>query len=478
MGGSTIAEIVKDETNSAGAPILTVYAKVHKTYAIYRTEERVVIQFADDERLGRRQRRALAPLDSIKGEINGIIDGWRSSTSPDKEAKAKLFDRRVADALVVAFQGHVDCAKTILATIKRDLIEERVSWARFEYLLVASIAAVLLIAILSALTSGRYVSVYGFSAQVRTLWAAAAVGALGAFFSIAIAIRGRTVLTDLHSRDNAADAVLRIVIGAIAAGLLVCFVLSRVAVVTIGGTALEVGTGNSAWMVTVIAAFLAGFSERLVPDLLEKSALNAAGADNSTAPGGAPPQQPADSRSAAQAAAAPRTRMPATTRRSRRKRKMTWPRRRRRARLRMRRPSRSPPRTAKARRTGIRPPPAATCPADSSERPGRRLAGRAAREPRHQPGRRLPQSSIRAWACGAGGRDARRGAARRSCAAARRPGACFATDSWWTARSSTKTAAPGRISSISSSTGRPLPPRLQSTRWRMSNASSWATRLA
>ena len=169
----------------------------------------------------------------------------------------------------------------------------------------ASIAAVLLIAILSALTSGRYVSVYGFSAQVRTLWAAAAVGALGAFFSIAIAIRGRTVLTDLHSRDNAADAVLRIVIGAIAAGLLVCFVLSRVAVVTIGGTALEVGTGNSAWMVTVIAAFLAGFSERLVPDLLEKSALNAAGADNSTAPGGAPPQQPANSRSAAQAAAAP-----------------------------------------------------------------------------------------------------------------------------------------------------------------------------
>ena len=99
MGGSTVAEIVKDETNLAGAPILTVYAKVHKTYAIYRTEEGFVIQFADDERLGRRQRRALAPLNSIKGEINGIIDGWRSSTSPDKEAKAKLFDRRVADAL-------------------------------------------------------------------------------------------------------------------------------------------------------------------------------------------------------------------------------------------------------------------------------------------------------------------------------------------------------------------------------------------
>ena len=57
-------------------------------------------------------------------------------------------------------------------------------------------------------------------------------------------------------------------------------------------------------------------------------------------------------------------------------------------------------------------------------------------------------------------------------------GACFATDSWWTGRSSTNTVALGCISPISSTTGRPLPPWLQSTRWRMSNRSSWAMRLA
>jgi hypothetical protein len=43
-------------------------------------------------------------------------------------------------------------------------------------------------------------------------------------------------------------------------------------------------------------------------------------------------------------------------------------------------------------------------------------------------------------------------------------GACFATDSWCTGRSSTKTVAAGFISVTSSATGRPLPPWLQSTR--------------
>ena len=91
---------------------------------------------------------------------------------------------------------------------------------------------------------------------------------------------------------------------------------------------------------------------------------------------------------------------------------------------------------------------------------------------RSAPGSTAPPRPNRRSGRGRAARAAwrRRGAARRSCAAARPPGACLATDSWWTARSSTNTVALGRISSISSSTGRPLPPRLHSTRWRISNA--------
>jgi hypothetical protein len=290
-----VDDIKKGALDSMDAEILTVYAKVSKIYAIYRTHERVVIRFADDPALCAKQQQAFVRLNPIKGEVNGLIDGWRASENHDKQAKAALFDRRVADALAVGFQGGtgaIDCAKTILEATKRDLIEERTSWARFEYLLMAFGAASGLIVLLSALTHYRYRIVYPFSEPVITLWAAAAVGALGAFFSIAIAIRDRSVLTDLHSRDNAADAVLRVVIGAIAAALLVCMILSKLIGVSIASHPIVVGPNNPEWLLTVIVAFLAGFSERLVPDLLQKSAAELAESAG-RAKGDGPPNRPA-----------------------------------------------------------------------------------------------------------------------------------------------------------------------------------------
>lgn len=293
-----VAEIVVNGTDSSGAPILTVYSRVDPDYAVYRTEDRVMVHFADDKGLATAQSATLAALNPVRGEINGMIDGWRASGAPDKKAKTGLFDRRVADALVMALLGDPANADALLQLIRRDLIEERTSWARFEYLLVASATAALLILLFGLVTMNWFRSVYAFSPDVRTLWRAAGVGTIGAFFSIAIAIRGRTVLTDLQSRDNAADAVLRIVIGAIAAALLICLLQSGVATVLIGGRSISPGEEQS-WLLVIVVAFLAGFSERLVPDLLEKSALSAAAARTTA---GAAAASPALTRRAADAA--------------------------------------------------------------------------------------------------------------------------------------------------------------------------------
>jgi hypothetical protein len=248
MPSLTVANIAMDQTDSAGVPVRIVYAKDPPNYAVYGTDDRVVIQFADDPATARSQRSALTKLNPLRGEINGLVDGWRSSKDAKLKAKARCFDRRAADALTLGLEGDVDSALGGLQEVAKALIEDRTSWARFLYLLVASGTAALLIALIGAATSDWFArNVAKLPSETSSLWLAAAAGAVGAFFSIAVAIRSRTVLTDLHMRDNVADSLLRILIGVIAATLLLCLLLSKVAHLSIGGAELAPTQGAYPW---------------------------------------------------------------------------------------------------------------------------------------------------------------------------------------------------------------------------------------
>jgi len=96
------------------------------------------------------------------------------------------------------------------------------------------------------------------------------------------------------------DAVLRVVIGSIAAALLVCLVQSRAITFEIGAAKLD--ESGVVWLYVTIIAFIGGFSERLVPDLLGKIAAEPNNA-NTAASGAAPAAGPVAA--GASAAAAP-----------------------------------------------------------------------------------------------------------------------------------------------------------------------------
>ncbi|MBL8893861.1 MAG: hypothetical protein JNJ53_04620 [Rhizobiales bacterium] len=275
MPESKVADIVLGQLDSTGSKIENVYSKVSGTYAVYRTPERVVIQYADDEKLGGEQRLALAPLNPIRGQIHGLVDGWRHSASPEKASAARLFDRRVADALIVALQGDQTHALDLLIDVKADVLEERTSVARTQYLLVAFACGVALILVL-ALVAANWLSL---SETIRPLLIGAAVGTVGALFSISLAIRSRSILTDLQSRDNAVDAGLRILIGAISAVVLFSIIQSELVKIQFGSTAVALASMTTAQgiAIAVVVAFAAGFSERLIGDLLTESGLTRSG---------------------------------------------------------------------------------------------------------------------------------------------------------------------------------------------------------
>jgi hypothetical protein len=289
MGGATVADICLGGTDSSGATILTVYTKIQKRYAIYKTDEGVSIQFADDPDRGDAQRIALAPLNPLRGQISGLIDGWRSSVDEGDRVRAALFDRRVAGALCAALQGcpgAVGHATTLLEEVKADVIAERTSKARVLYAVSAAGMAALLILIASLFTWNGYQNVYAYSPDAMMLWLGVGAAALGALFSVAIGLQSRAILTDLQRRQNVSDAILRVMIGSISGLVLIDLLLSQLVTVQIGNSAAITAVSPHSWLVAAFAAFLAGFSERLVPNLLEEGA---AAAVRGRAPGGANP---------------------------------------------------------------------------------------------------------------------------------------------------------------------------------------------
>ena len=154
MAEVRVADVRAHAEDAVGVPIEFVYAKDVPLYAVYRTPERVLIHFADalDKRVA--QRRDLIRFNPIRGEINGLINGWRTSKYAALQSRARRFDRRVADALTVALEGDLDGASLLLDRVKQDIIAERTSWARFLYLMIAS-GAVLVLLLLSTLRELR-----------------------------------------------------------------------------------------------------------------------------------------------------------------------------------------------------------------------------------------------------------------------------------------------------------------------------------
>ena len=234
MAGFTVDEIVRGRRDSTDADILTVYTKVSTLYAIYKTAERVMIQYADDPAKGSEQRQALIPLNPMLGEINGLIDGWRLNPKEKLRAKAAIFDRRVADALLLGLQGHAAQAQPLLHEIKADLLEERTSPARVDYAVVAVGMAMLMVLVACLMTGELIEPIYDHGAEGNSLWLGFGAGALGALFFTCLRLRTRDLNTDLQPWENRADAVARILIGAIAGAVIVALLQSKMITLSLG----------------------------------------------------------------------------------------------------------------------------------------------------------------------------------------------------------------------------------------------------
>jgi len=213
--------------DAAGALIEAVYTKNDPLYAVYRTSQRVMVHHADDVEERKKQQEVLALLNPLRNEINALIDGWRTSVEHDKEALTRLYDRRIADALILALEKDSASSKALLKSTLDEIAEERQSRGRIEHLLyAAATSGAIGLVVLLAIWLGDSKTAHFLDHPVKALLFAAAIGSVGALVSIGIAVRERQLKTDLQTRDNVADAVLRVTVGAVGALLLIAMMRS------------------------------------------------------------------------------------------------------------------------------------------------------------------------------------------------------------------------------------------------------------
>jgi hypothetical protein len=293
MAKFRLEDLAVGEKDEVGLPVVCVYALNKPIYAVYRNDRRVMIQFADADveagKLEQWQRAQLAPLTPLRGRINGLIDFWRDEGDAFQRAKVERFDRRVADALIVALEGNAVHARALLIAILDDIMADRRTKARYWYLamagsvMLATYAAVGIFWFLSQAVCWNSCPPRLLSSETANISNAVLGGALGAFFSISTALHRRTLRTDLHMRSNLLDAILRMIVGILSAAVLIMLMASNlVTAFSLGRTSIEVSTGSN-WMLFFIIGFIGGFSERLVADLLAKSTLGGSPAEQSKA---------------------------------------------------------------------------------------------------------------------------------------------------------------------------------------------------
>jgi hypothetical protein len=220
----------------------------------------VVVAYSDTTAVADQQIAAISPLLPLRDHLLHLMKDLPLKVQENYRAQ-------IADALRLGLEKQVDTAKALLAEAVHDALAVQARIGRLVYLQWAGMTIVP--ALILILIGGYYVpNISG----VHLLLMSAGAGAIGAFLSIAIAIRARTVAIEGNWNANALDAAIRVAIGMISAAVLFLLLNSGVlGTINAGGVALTGGTMQ--WQVALIIGFAAGFLERLVPDLLEGSPL-------------------------------------------------------------------------------------------------------------------------------------------------------------------------------------------------------------
>jgi hypothetical protein len=254
-----VADIRKNRSDSRGEKIDFVFFR-RKDYVIYRSGAKIFVHYADDEDKARKQVADTADLLPLRGRLQYLM---RDINAPH------AYHWQIAEAFRLGLDGQKERAKETLEVAIANILAKRVSRGRTWYI-VCSGGVAATVAVLTALAAiwCPFFTASGQSGSgLPHLLMATGSGAMGALLSTAIALRARAVATDGDLTSNLVDSCVRILIGVISAAALYLLLDSNL-LEGLSLTPEALGAGRI-WQIAMLAGFVAGFLERLVPELLE-----------------------------------------------------------------------------------------------------------------------------------------------------------------------------------------------------------------
>ena len=279
--------------------VRAIYAQQAGRYTVYATADRIKVRFANDPRRQLLFRRRLVAISKLRSQIAGLQSTlsvptrrqrfwyWlRRKSMPANGGPLAHWRDPTAFAIVDALEGHGEAANETLAYVHSQLLAVRLARARHNYLR-WGIVTVCTVMVVTGATSTMASGLLHCAPIIQNLALSVAIGALGAFFSIAQSISSRSIRTD---GQGAVDVTTRILVGCISAFVLEALLDSKLLSLQIGTEPLVVltkmcgSTDLTSWPVTIVAAFLAGFAEKLIPDLMKRYVDHTSGADPAVSP--------------------------------------------------------------------------------------------------------------------------------------------------------------------------------------------------
>jgi hypothetical protein len=252
-------------------------------FKIYKTDQGISPFFSDNQDLAAIQRLRYLELADI-ADFNHLVNAVQPWHIPFTNipilrrgavhSSQVQYERELARCLAQALLGHGDTANEALATLGNRLAHRISNGARVWHLFIN----VLLVSLLTVgafffVTSG-YQPKFGFSADnVREIGLTVMMGGVGALFSTTVRLQSMQVDATVPLYMHWVYATQRVIVGAL--GALILYFAFKSGVVTAliepatGGITAE--TKFSPFWLSFMAV-LAGFSERLVPNLLNSKA--------------------------------------------------------------------------------------------------------------------------------------------------------------------------------------------------------------
>lgn len=278
-----LADLVKGRDDPRGRAVRDVFWSVNE-FKIYKTDQGISPFFSDDPEMAKDQKLAYLGLGAGIADFNHLIHTLKPRTIPftgkpmsgNTTGSMNLvhYERELARCIAQALLGQAEIAKTSLADLRKRVAARISNRGRVVHLMInVLLVAVAVVGALSFAKSG-YTSTFGF--DVKEMGLAVMMGSIGALFSTTVRLQSMVVDPTVSQYMHWVYGTQRILVGAL--GALIIYYGFKSGVVNglfqpLSGAVDTAKTFDPYWLSFVCV--LAGFSERLVPNLLDAKAAAA-----------------------------------------------------------------------------------------------------------------------------------------------------------------------------------------------------------